>query len=498
MKNLFSVLKNKKYIFILCFLLFLLILPRIALYPIFGTGIVGTDAEMRYLPQVDELSRSISSFFSQTGAAYSLFLLFFKKINNNMVASSVFAQHVIGIITGVLVFWYFKKVNLFLAVFVTVFVYAGWLSLWLEHTILRESLTAFLFVLLVIIFSLAIKEEKYFKLPYAFLAGLIGLILVFLRIEFIFLVIFFPLVFFLTKKEKLLNFKFWDKSFLKWCLGYFSPLFVVFLIWGAVIFKNKEQDTFQYGSLFGISYYSMAYNDFLPRIFYYENSRYIGLLEKYQLALEAHKDELNSLTLIDRRERTRRALAIVSKSTEEYISEHPEINLSVNQLMDRVYIEIIKKNTLIYLQGMVVNFKSHLVGMAELNTVSIKDSQISSLKVHLSGIEPSVVEDSKQASLLDKAFRVYITGMIIFSKVLFWLFLISLPILFFKWKVMPPEIIVSSFVVFLHLSVLAIFADPSQRFRYPIDPFLYFLQLYLILYFLKVFSQKTLKLFVRK
>ncbi len=493
-----ATLRDKKNILILASLLIFLILPRIAVYLIFGEGIVGTDAEFRYFPQVEQLSESFTNFFSQIGPAYSLFLLFFKKITNNMVLCPVLIQHIIGVVTGVLVFYYFKRVNLFLAAFVTIFVYSGWLALWVEHTILRESLAAFFFVLLVLIFSLAAREERYFKLPYAFLAGLVGLILVFFRIEFMLLVIFFPLVFFFAKREKPLNFKFLDKRFLKWSLGYFLPLFVVFCVFGAIILKNQEQNEFQYGSLFGISYYSLAYHDFMPRIFYYENSRYPGLLEKYQSALEIHREELNNLTSAGRREKTNRTLNIVFESTEDYLSLHPEINFSANQMMDRLYLEIIKKNTLIYLEGVAVNFKSHLMGTAELNTVLSKDSQIASLKIHLSGNEPSDVKDPGQVSMSDRAFRAYIAGMIIFSEILFWLFLISLPILFFKWKIMPPEVIISLFVVFLHLSVLAILADPSQRFRYPIDPFLCFLQIYLILYFLKAVFSKTIKLFVHR
>lgn len=498
MKIFWAALKNKKNIFILSLLLFFLILPRIAVYLIFGKGLVGTDAELRYFPQVEKLSESFTNFFYQIGPFYSLFLLFFKKLNIDMVLGPVLIQHIIGVITGVLVFYYFKRINLFLAFLTTVFVYSNWLSLWLEHTILRESLTAFFFVLLVLIFSLAAREEKYFKFPCAFLAGLVGLILVFFRIEFVLLVSFFPLVFFFAKKGKPLGFKFWDKRFLGWNLGYFLPLFVVFLVSGAIILKNQEQNELQYDSLFGISYYSLAYHDFLPRIFYYENSRYPGLLEKYQSALEIHKEELNNLTSAGKREKTSRTLNIVLKSTEDYLSLHPEINLSANQLMDKLYLEIIKRNTLIYLEGVATNFKSHLMGMAELHTVSAKSSQLALLKIHLSGKEPPQVKDLEPVSIFDKALRVYIAGMIIFSKILFWLFLISLPILFFKWKIMPPEIIVSLFVVFLHLSVLAILADPSQRFRYAIDPFLYFLQFYLILYFLKIFSSKTTKLFLHK
>jgi len=493
-----TIIKDKKNTLILILVLFILIFSRIALYFIFGSGIVGTDAEVRYLPQVNELLESFDNFFSQVGPAYSLFLLFFKKIGVNLIAGSVLIQHIIGIITGLLIFFYFKKVNLFLAAFVTIFVYSGWLSLWVEHTILRESLTAFFFVLLVLIFTLAVKEEKYFKISYAFLAGLIGLVLIFFRIEFVFLVVFFPLIFFFIKKEKPLSFKFWDKRFLNWSLGYFLPLFTVFLISSTFIFKDQKQDEFQYGSLFGISYYTLAYHDFLPKILYYENSRYPALLKKYQLAFEDQQEELNDLALTDRREKSGRMLGILLESTEDFLFEHPEIDLSANQLINRTYFEIVRKNPLVYLQAIAINFKSHLMGMSEIRTVLVKSSQISLLKVHLSGKEPSGVKDLEPVSMFDRVFRIYVESMIIFSKILFWLFLISLPVLFLKWKTMPPEIIVSLFVVFLHLFVLTIFADPSHRFRYAIDPFLYFLQLYLISCFFNFFLFKKIKLFFNK
>jgi hypothetical protein len=464
------------------------------LYPIFGEGIVGTDAERRYLPQTTELSQSFDNFFFQIGPAYSLFLLFFKKIGIDIVSGAVLIQHIIGIITAFLIFHYFKKVNIFLAAFVTVFVYSGWLALWVEHTILRESLSAFFFVLLVLLLTLTVKKEEYFKPGYAFLAGLIGLILVLFRLEFILVIALFPLILLFTKKEK----SFSGKKFLQWNLVYFLPIFIIFLVYGAIILGESRKDEFQYGSFFGISYYSLAYHDFLPKIFYYQNSRYPELLQRYQSALKIHQEELDDLSsLKDKRERVSRTLDILTESTEGYLAERPEVKLSANQLMDRLYLDVIQKNTLVYLQAMIINFKSHLIGVAELQSVSAKSSQVGLLKIHLSGQEPPEIEDSKPASLLDKILQFYLASMLVFSKVLFWLFLISLPILLFKWRVMPPEIIVSLFAVFLHLCFLAILADPAHRFRYAIDPFLYFSQLYIIFYLFKTILPRAIRLFSR-
>lgn len=486
--------KSKKNALILILILFILVLSRIALYPIFGVGIVGTDAEATYLPQVDELSQSLGNIFSQIGPAYSLFLLFFKKITNDVVTGPVFIQHIIGVITGVLVFYYFKRVNLFLAAFVTIFVYSGWLALWAEHTILRESLAAFFLVSLILIFSLAVREEKYFKLPYAFLAGFTGLILVFFRVEFIILVFLMPLIILVAKKKEHPDFKVFDGSYLKWGLGYLIPLLIILVVYGGILPKQNNET--KYGSWFGIAYLSVAYNGFMPKIFYYENSRYPELLKGYQAALEADIIEADKFTTENKREKVSRSMSALRAVTENYLSEHSEINLSVNQLMDKVYLEIMTKNTLVYLESFVINLKNHLLGISELNTVLSKDSQITLLKVHLSGNEPSDVKDLSSVSIFDKAFRIYIEGMIIFSKILFWLFLVSLPFLFFRWKTLPIEIVISFLVVAIHIFVLAIIADPAHRFRYAIDPFLYFFQLYMILIFLRwVFSElKNIKI----
>ncbi|MCX6764131.1 MAG: hypothetical protein NTU58_00250 [Candidatus Nealsonbacteria bacterium] len=471
-----TVLKNKKNIFILGFLLVLLILPRIAIYPIFGVGIVGTDAQFRYFPQAKELSESFGNFFNQTGPAYSLFLLFFEKINNDMVAGPVLIQHIIGIITALLVFCYFKKINLPLAFFVTIFTYSAWTALWIEHTILRESLASFLMVILVILVSLAAKELKYFKFIFAFLTGLIGLALVFIRIEFVVLLIFMPLILFIVKKKELPNFKFKDRNFLKWNFGYFCPFFIVFIVY-FMLFRPVQIKTTDYGSFFIVSYYSL-----IPETFYYNNSRYAGLLNEYQEILETAGTKREETSLA-KRER----MAKFDEVTSEYLSRHPEIKLSKLEIMDKIYIEIMIKNTLVYLESFGVNLKNHLLGTAELDTLIFKD------KITDSGVETKI-----DSPVIDKIFHFHNIGMKWFSTVLFWLFLPSTAFLFIKWKSLPSEVIISFFITVIHILVLSFLTNPAHRFRYPIDPFIYFLQFYLILTFFNMIFFGKIKLLYKR
>ncbi|MFH1287387.1 MAG: hypothetical protein ABII25_01660 [bacterium] len=461
-------LKNKKSIFILGLLLFFLILPRILVYFVFGPGLVGADAEGRYFPQVEQLSESFTNFFSQTGPLYSLFLMFFDKINNNMVAGPVLIQHILGIITALIVFYYFRKINLPLAFFVTILTYSSWIALWLEHTILRDSLAALFAVLLVILASLAAKEARYFKFLFAILVGLIGLILVFIRIEFIVLFILMPLIIFVVKKRIIPGFRLKDKKFWQWNFGYFLPLLIVLIIYSALF------QPFQMGTTYG-SFFNIAYLDLIPDAFYYENSNYPELLEKYQGVSE---------TNAGKRER----LGKLYEVTEEYLSGHPEIELSYLEIMDRIYIEIMTRNTLVYLKSFSINFKNNLLGIAELNTLISKD------KITDSGVETII-----DYPVVDKIFHTHNIGMKWFSIALFLLFLISLPFLIIKWRSLPPEIVIAFLVCVIHISVLAFLADANHRFRYPLDPFFYFFQFYLISILLRtIFIGFKNRLFVKK
>lgn len=474
-----NIINKKENIFVFVGLLALLILPRIAAYFLLGSGIIGTDAQSRYFPQTVRLSENISVFFQQTGPAYSLFLLFFKKLNIDIVSGPVLVQHVLGIITALLVFRYFKKINLPLAFFVTLFAYFSWIALWLEHTILREALASFLMVVLVILVSRASKELKYFQFNFALLAGLMGIALVFVRIEFAVLFVLMPLILFAARKREFPDFKLRDKIFLRWSFGYFCPLIVVLLVYLALprpVLVNASYGT--YDSRFGIAYFTL-----IPEAFYYENSSYPELQKKYQNILEeSGKNKSGEEINPEKRERMGKFYA----ATAEYLSLRPEINLSPLEIMDQIYLEIMKKNTLIYLKSFGLNLKNHLLGIAELNTLK-HQGVAASVDTQTSGNKIT------QIPFLNSLLWAYNAGLILFSSIVFWLFWPSLAFLLVKWKSLPGEVIISFFIVLIHIPVLAFLADPAHRFRYPIDPFLYFLQFYLIWIFLGFLFAKYVK-----
>jgi len=135
------------------------------------------------------------------------------------------------------------------------------------------------------------------------------------------------------------------------------------------------------------------------------------------------------------------------------------------QIMDKIFIEIMTKNTLVYSESVLINVKNQILGISELHSL------ITKYKL-------------SESSSTDRILRDYNIGTVWFSIILFWLSLISLPFLFIKWKTLPPEIVMSFLVSVIQIGVLAFLADANHRFKYPIDPFIYFLQFYLILIFL--------------
>lgn len=450
-----AVFRDKKYVLVLCLLLIFLILPRIIVYPMFGKGMMSTDAEHRYFPQVEELSESLTNFFHQNGPLYSLFLLFFDKASIDPVAGPVAVQHILGIITALFVFCFFRKINLFLAFFVAIFIYSNWIAMWIEHTILRDSLAAFLLISLIIFVFFNATKLKYFKFRFALLAGSIGLISIFIRVEFIALFLLMPLILFIVRKRVSPDLKFKDKAFLKWSFGYFLPALIAFVMFITMVPQTSQAET-PYGFFFNIAFLNL-----IPEAFYYEGSQYPELLRGYQEILETNENKMES------NEKNREIVGKFHEVTDEYLSERPEIELSKLGIMDKIFIEIMTKNTSVHLKSFFINLKNQILGISELDSLITK------------------YELSESASI-DRALRTYNISMVWFSIILFWLSLISLPLLLFKWKTLAPEIVMIFLVSAIHLPVLAFLTDANHRFKYPIDPFIYFLQFYLILLLLKV------------
>lgn len=438
------------------------------MYFVFGHGLIAADTESRYFPQAEKLSESLANFFQQTGPAYSLFLLFFKKLTNNMVWGPVLFQHILGIISALLVFFYFKRVNLILAFFVAVLVYSGSIAMWLEHTVLRESLGAFFLVLLVVLTHWAVRRKKYLSFIFGFPAGLAGIILFFLKIEFLPLFLLMPLILLFLKKGEDFNPLERGGSFFRWLAGYLCPLLIVFVLYAAALGAPRIGTTYD-------SFFNIAYHSLIPDVFYYNNSKYPELLKSYQKALEDNQE-----TAGNSHGKVSQLMKYFYQATQDYLALHPETKLSMLQLMDRLYVDMMINNPAVYLKSSLINFKNHLLGIAELNTMALKG------------------RITTQIPILDTALRFYNISLIWFHLALFWLFLPSLLFLFVGWKRLPQEVLMAFLVSFAHIFILTFIADPAHRFRYAVDPFLYFFQLYLIAIFLKTLLSRCPALIFKK
>ncbi len=71
--------------------------------------------------------------------------------------------------------------------------------------------------------------------------------------------------------------------------------------------------------------------------------------------------------------------------------------------------------------------------------------------------------------------------------------ILHMAILIIKWKTLPAEAIIAFLVSAIHILTLAFVSNPIHRFRYPLDPFIYFTQIYLIVILLKTIFSKAIR-----
>jgi hypothetical protein len=270
--------------------------------------------------------------------------------------------------------------------------------------------------------------------------------LISLRIEFIVLVVLLPFVILFAQKRQTANFKINNELFLKWVIAYFSPLAIVFIFF---TFMPNHKAIGDYNSVFAVAYCNLSKESFS-----YENSKYPELLKEYRGILETGKTTCESM-------------AVFYQKTNEYLSNHSELKMSPSKMLDRVYVEIMVKNTFSYAKTFITNLKNHLLGIAEIDSLVIK------------------YRSATGAGLFDIFFWIFNVSTIIFYKILFVFFILSLPLLFLKRNHLPYQAFIAFWVSAIHIFVLAFLTNPAHRFRYELDPFIYFIQFYAILALLK-------------
>src|SRR5205807_1559695 len=146
-----------------------------------------------------------------------------------------------GVLTALVVYRFLRPAGYSLAVCVTLFVYAGWLALWLEHGILRESVTAFAVVILVTLVHRELTKETAPRVVSAAAAGCIGACVVGLRVELIVLVVALPLFFAFGLVGRS------SRAVWRWSAMYFAPLVAAAGL--VVALKPAHTERFHYGSM---------------------------------------------------------------------------------------------------------------------------------------------------------------------------------------------------------------------------------------------------------
>ena len=456
------VLEHEKLlsIFLLIVLLVLLITPRIGIYLLHIPENVSIDATSRYFPQAEKLGESLKNFYQQTGPAYSLLILIFKKLFGNPVKSIVIFQHVIGVVSALMLFNYFRRISLFVAFIIPVLVFCGPRVLSLEHSIFRESITSFLFILFFIIGSRFMNnkqlEEKAFL--YGLLTGLILFTLVLFRMEYVIIYLLFPVVLMLIISIKRLQ-KIKGKNGVLWLTGYALPVLLAFVVWASITNRPVIKNT--YGGTFNIAYYMLQ-----PDVYYYEGSKYPELIKAYQDDLSAVKQKTGEECIYNQSPAAMcELMGAHYESTNRYLSNHPEIKLNMLGMMDTVFVEMALKNKFAYFKSVLVNFKYLLLS----ECVESQDNALI-----LPAIKTKYIIADKIFYFLTIPNRINPKTV---NKYLFIFFFAAFPIVAFKYRIMPAEVLLILFVMTIQLVLYSFIATPTPRFRSPMDPFIYFIQL---------------------
>lgn len=478
--------------FLLILLLLFLIIPRITIYFTEGLGSYTVDAEARYFPQAKSLLVSWNVFFSHTGPAYSALLSVFQRFMGDMVIGPVVMQHMIGILTAILTFMIFKNINAFFAFFVTVLVFCSERSVVIEHTILRESIASFFLVLTVYCSINALKkrlEKDSYKLMNIFLAGLSGLSLCLVRLEFIILIIVIFLFIFIIKRKYLSPANQDSGAFLLKCMVMYVLPFVL------ITLGFYSISTFKF-SQYGGTKFNIAYHSLRPNVFYYSNSKYPELLKSYQKIVDENKtvirltgsfykkndDDLLSKypvlskypeflikplqKFIDENRAVSRSMESFYKITDDYLLKHHELKMTNLQLMDDIFIEIITKNPVKYIQSYLVNLMNQALG--EYNQMKL-------VNINPTGNQyiDALLWIFNFPTFYLKQLAVNVI-MLLLSAIIFPYFLLNSG----RFNKLPIEISLSLVIVAVHLLVISGISNPVSRFRYPIDPFYFAVPIY--------------------
>jgi hypothetical protein len=428
-------------------LVLFLVAPRVVIYLNQGPGIVSTDAKYRYFPQAEKQAKSLKYFLTGTNPAYSTLLLLFKKTTDDMVVGPVILQHICGVVAALVLFVLLKRVNICLAFLVSLLTFSSERSIVFEHAILTDSLFCFLLVVQTFLLVGLSRRSGFVQnsLVKGLAAGTVSWLMLFFRIESIVLLFLFPFFLFFVFRPLRSAWEHKKGDFMKFASGYFLPFFFVFAT------NQIVREEFQFRQYTG-AFFNAAYYYLTPDMFFYESSEHPELLASYK-------------RIIEKEGTVRNAMGAFYSATGEYLKKHPEIEISWVRLMDHMFLEMILENPLDFILCYLRNLRNHILALENLYHFLETEPQTTGIKL----VDMGLRFFSWPTFSIDQT---------LLNKVSFWAYVILLPFAFLNWHRLPEELKIASLVTIVHFLVLAGSVVALSRYRYPLEPFMYSVIIY--------------------
>lgn len=405
------------------------------------------------------------------------------KIFYSNIVPPIILQNIIGIISAVICFNVFSKLNRPLAYCVTLLTFFNPTAIAIENAILRESLALFFVLSGFALFLKSAQQEGniYKENIYSFLSGIVFVLAYQTRPEII--IIYIILCLFLLIHTLYKSRKTWKPLFL-FCL----PVMLSILFTGFISYKSINKG---YGGVFGVAIFGLK-----SECYFYESQTFPDLIKNIQKRAIQCENERKSpcddpapsafifKSFID--EEIYKYIGIQLFGKEDYKYTPNEIHKRIHdKIQDQLFLDIIKNNTFVFIKSVFTNVGYNLIHNVH-NTVPIMyDGNnywiAQNWNYYVSPQMLSLYEKDKPSyKYINYFFR--IIELHTTRKILFPFFFIGAIILIFKISgegvsvnYTNKKLILLSILTIpvVHLLFLSIMANNVARFVYPILPFIF-------------------------
>lgn len=387
----------------------------------------------------------------------------------NDIVPTIFFQNVIGILTALICFSIFSRINVQLAYIVTLLTFLNPTTLAIENSILRESLVLF-FILSG--FALFLKAAQYEKSIYGIVSGVLFFLACQTRAELIITYILLCLVLFiytLFRKQRV-----WKTAIL-FCL----PMVLCILF--ASYTKHYRDAQRSYGGCFGLALFGLK-----AKCYFYESPAFPELIKNIQKrAIQCEKERCAPC------EGPATTIFVFRSYLDEEIDKYlPSSNLQISraEIFDQIFLDIVKHNTLCYIQSTLANIGYNLIHNVQNITPILYDGDeylISQNWNYYASPKMLALYEKNKVShecilYLFRTIDLYTTRKVLFP----FFFIGSIIILIstrrrFSGNYSENPLLLASILLisWAHLLFISVMADLVARFVYPMLPFIFAIEI---------------------